>query len=374
MPVVHLRSTATSPQWQLRVYLCRSEVRTVVTGGNRFRNRTLGRYAEATVRPRGEHCDGAPTLPQSHWRPVDPRPHAAKPSSTSIPPDHSDVVGEFQASGAEDVDAAVAAAEKPLSTWRLSRPPNAPRSSTAPARSSLRAQGAIRPRHDPRDGQSPRRDPRRRSGGHRRRLLHGRRRPPPLRQYHPLRAAEQVRHGVRMPVGVVRHDHAVELPHGHPLLEAPSRAGLRQHLHHQAGQRHPALHLQPGADAGRCRRSRRAWSTSSPAPAPTSVLRMVEHPDVRAISFTGSSRSGPHGRPGAPPATSSPCSLEMGGKNAMIVLEDANLDLALDGALWGAFGTTGQRCTATSRIIVQPRRRKGIHRRSGRPRRGAQSR
>ena len=48
-----------------------------------------------------------------------------------------------------------------------------------------------------------------------------------------------------------------------------------------------------------------------------------------------------------------PCSLEMGGKNAMIVLEDANLDLALDGAVWGAFGTTGQRCTATSRIIVQ---------------------
>jgi len=47
-----------------------------------------------------------------------------------------------------------------------------------------------------------------------------------------------------------------------------------------------------------------------------------------------------------------PCSLEMGGKNAMIVMEDANLDLALDGALWGAFGTTGQRCTATSRIIV----------------------
>ena len=43
----------------------------------------------------------------------------------------------------------------------------------------------------------------------------------------------------------------------------------------------------------------------------------------------------------------------MGGKNAMIVLEDANLDLALDGAIWGAFGTTGQRCTATSRIIVQ---------------------
>jgi aldehyde dehydrogenase (NAD+) len=45
-------------------------------------------------------------------------------------------------------------------------------------------------------------------------------------------------------------------------------------------------------------------------------------------------------------------SLEMGGKNATIVMDDADLDLALDGVLWGAFGTTGQRCTATSRLIV----------------------
>jgi aldehyde dehydrogenase (NAD+) len=46
------------------------------------------------------------------------------------------------------------------------------------------------------------------------------------------------------------------------------------------------------------------------------------------------------------------CSLEMGGKNATIILDDANLDLAADGVLWGAFGTTGQRCTATSRVIL----------------------
>ena len=45
-------------------------------------------------------------------------------------------------------------------------------------------------------------------------------------------------------------------------------------------------------------------------------------------------------------------SLELGGKNAQIVMEDADLDLAVEGALWGAFGTTGQRCTATSRLIV----------------------
>jgi aldehyde dehydrogenase (NAD+) len=79
---------------------------------------------------------------------------------------------------------------------------------------------------------------------------------------------------------------------------------------------------------------------------------LVEHPDVRAISFTGSSQVGSFVAQRAA-ATFKPVSLEMGGKNAQIVLDDANLELALDGALWGAFGTTGQRCTATSRILLQ---------------------
>ncbi|HEY6185520.1 MAG TPA: aldehyde dehydrogenase family protein [Terriglobales bacterium] len=79
---------------------------------------------------------------------------------------------------------------------------------------------------------------------------------------------------------------------------------------------------------------------------------MLEHPDVRAISFTGSSAVGKI--IGTTAAKSfKHCSLELGGKNPMIVLDDANLDLAIEGGLWGAFGTTGQRCTATSRIIVQ---------------------
>ncbi|MGA7445377.1 MAG: aldehyde dehydrogenase family protein, partial [Terriglobales bacterium] len=84
---------------------------------------------------------------------------------------------------------------------------------------------------------------------------------------------------------------------------------------------------------------------------------MVEHPTVRAVSLTGSTAVG---RIVGQEAAKSfkHCSLELGGKNPMIVLDDANLDLALDGALWGAFGTTGQRCTATSRIIVQ----KGVYR------------
>ena len=85
---------------------------------------------------------------------------------------------------------------------------------------------------------------------------------------------------------------------------------------------------------------------------PDAGAPLVAHPEVNAISFTGSSEVGRIvGQTAA--GLFKPCSLEMGGKNAMIVLEDANLDLALDGAVWGAFGTTGQRCTATSRIIVQ---------------------
>jgi len=84
---------------------------------------------------------------------------------------------------------------------------------------------------------------------------------------------------------------------------------------------------------------------------------MLEHPEVRAVSFTGSTAVG---RTIGTTAAKSfkHCSLELGGKNPMIVLSDANLDLAVDGALWGAFGTTGQRCTATSRIIVE----RGVYR------------
>ncbi len=84
---------------------------------------------------------------------------------------------------------------------------------------------------------------------------------------------------------------------------------------------------------------------------PEAGAPLVEHPDVNAISFTGSSEVGRIvGERAA--AAFKPCSLEMGGKNAMIVMDDANLELAVEGALWGAFGTTGQRCTATSRILL----------------------
>jgi aldehyde dehydrogenase (NAD+) len=83
---------------------------------------------------------------------------------------------------------------------------------------------------------------------------------------------------------------------------------------------------------------------------------LANHVAVRAVSLTGSTAVGKI--VGEIAARSfKHCSLELGGKNPMIVLDDANLDLAIEGGLWGAFGTTGQRCTATSRIILQ----KGIY-------------
>jgi hypothetical protein len=113
-----------------------------------------------------------------------------------------------------------------------------------------------------------------------------------------------------------------------------------------------------------CRtRARCSWRSSSRRGSPPEVINLVHgtgeevgaplvsNPDVPVISFTGSTETGRtigetcgrmHKR----------LSLEMGGKNAQIVMPDADMDLALEGVLWGAFGTTGQRCTATSRLLL----------------------
>src|SRR5438270_6245482 len=80
--------------------------------------------------------------------------------------------------------------------------------------------------------------------------------------------------------------------------------------------------------------------------------RLVAHPDVPIITFTGSRETGVAVTKAAAERLKH-VHLELGGKNAIIVMEDADLDLAIDGILWSAFGTTGQRCTACSRLIVQ---------------------
>ena len=81
---------------------------------------------------------------------------------------------------------------------------------------------------------------------------------------------------------------------------------------------------------------------------------LMHHADVGVVSFTGSTSVGRMVSEACAPAFKH-CHLEMGGKNIIMVMDDARLDLAVDGAVWGGFGTTGQRCTAASRVAVHKR-------------------
>jgi acyl-CoA reductase-like NAD-dependent aldehyde dehydrogenase len=81
---------------------------------------------------------------------------------------------------------------------------------------------------------------------------------------------------------------------------------------------------------------------------------LTTHQDVAVVSFTGSTAVGRLVNQNAAPFFKK-VHLEMGGKNCIMIMEDANLDLALEGCLWGGFGTSGQRCTAASRVIVHER-------------------
>jgi aldehyde dehydrogenase (NAD+) len=272
------------------------------------------------------------------------------------PADHSDIVGEFPSSGPEDVDLAVAAAKKAYATWRLV---------PAPKRAEIlyRAGQLLRERKE-----QYAQDMTREMGkvlaetrgdvqeaideafyvaGEGRRLF-GKTTPSELQNKFAM--------SIRMPLGVV----GMITPWNFPMAI-------------------PSWKLFPALVAGNTCVIKPATDTPLSvynlvntlvdAGVPAGVLNivcggggsvgnaLVEHKDVRAISFTGSSEIGSHVAQRAA-ATFKPVSLEMGGKNAQIVLDDANLDLALDGALWGAFGTTGQRCTATSRLLLQ----KGIAR------------
>jgi alpha-ketoglutaric semialdehyde dehydrogenase len=267
------------------------------------------------------------------------------------PADHSDVVGEFPASGAEDVALAVATAKKAFATWRLV---------PAPKRAEIlfRAGGLLQQRkeqyaHDmtremgkvlaeTRGDVQEAIDEAYFVAGEGRRL-YGKTTPSELQNKFAM--------SVRMPVGVVGLITPWNFPMAIPSWKLfPALVSGNSCVIKPATDTPLSVYnlVQALVDAG----------------LPPGVVNivcgggssagnaLVEHPDVRAISFTGSSEVGSLVAQRAA-ANFKPVSLEMGGKNAQIVLDDANLELALDGALWGAFGTTGQRCTATSRILLQ---------------------
>jgi acyl-CoA reductase-like NAD-dependent aldehyde dehydrogenase len=266
------------------------------------------------------------------------------------PADSSDVVGRFPASGPEDVDAAVRAAHEAFKTWRLVPAPKRAeilyktgelltQRKEKYAREMTREMGKVlaETRGDVQEAI----DTAYYMAGEGRRLF-GQTTPSELRNKFAM--------SVRMPVGVIGMIAPWNFPMAIPSWKLfPSMVCGNTSVIKPAEDTPLSTYnlVQTMLDAGLPPGVVNIVSGFGPdAGAP-----LVEHKLVSAISFTGSSEVG---RMIGSKAASlfKPCSLEMGGKNAMIVMDDANLDLAVEGALWGAFGTTGQRCTATSRILV----------------------
>jgi aldehyde dehydrogenase (NAD+) len=267
------------------------------------------------------------------------------------PADHDDIVGSFPSSGPEDVANAVAAAKKAFATWRLVPAPKR-------AEILLRAGILLQERKE-----QFARDMTREMGkvlaetrgdvqeaideafyvaGEGRRLFG---------QTTPSELQNKFAMSIRMPVGVVGLITPWNFPMAIPSWKLfPALVGGNTCVIKPATDTPLSVYnlVQTLVDAGLPPGVVNIVSGSGSGTGGP----LVEHPDVRAISFTGSSEVGSHVAQRAA-ATFKPVSLEMGGKNAQIVLDDANLELALDGALWGSFGTTGQRCTATSRILLQ---------------------
>lgn len=285
------------------------------------------------------------------WQPA----LSGKTFTSTNPANPSEVVGHFPASAKEDVDAAVAAAKKAYETWRLTPAPKRAEilfkagqifieRKEELARELTQEMGKViaEARGDIQEVI----DMVFYAAGEGRRLFG---------QTTPSELKNKFAMSVRMPLGVI----AAITPWNFPMAIPSWKIA-------------PALVcgntvvFKPASDTPRV--AIRFVEIMEEAGLPPGVLNFVtggggavgdaimKHPDVRLVSFTGSCEVGRHVNETCAP-TFKRVSLEMGGKNATIVLDDANLDLAVEGILWGAFGTSGQRCTATSRVIVQ----RGIH-------------
>jgi aldehyde dehydrogenase (NAD+) len=266
------------------------------------------------------------------------------------PADLDDVIGEFPASGPEDVEDAVAAARRALPAWRRTPAPRRGEilfragellraRKEELARAMTREMGKVikEARGDVQEAI----DTAFLHAGEGRRL-HG--------FTAPCELPDKAGWAVRVPIGVA----GLVTPWNFPMAIP-------------AWKTFPALVagntvvLKPASDTPYC--AELLARVLAEAGVPPGVFNLVQgrgsevgaalvrHPDVRVLSFTGSSAAGREIAGVAGPALKR-LSLELGGKNAQIVMEDADLDLALEGALWGAFGTAGQRCTATSRLIL----------------------
>jgi aldehyde dehydrogenase (NAD+) len=266
-------------------------------------------------------------------------------------PASGELIGRFQASGQEDVDRAVAAARAAFDGWRRTPAPKrgemlyrvgtllAERKEEI-ARLLTREMGKVlvEARGDVQEGI----DMAYYMAGEGRRLFGA---------IVPSELPNKAAYGVREPLGVVAcitpWNFPVAIPSWKtmaaliagntvvlkPATDTPLSALKLVEVFHNAGLPPGVLNLVTGSGAA-------------------VGMPLVRHPDVAAVSFTGSNDVGREVNVEAA-RTLKRVTLELGGKNAIIVMDDADLDLAVDGILWSAFGTTGQRCTACSRLIVQ---------------------
>jgi alpha-ketoglutaric semialdehyde dehydrogenase len=266
------------------------------------------------------------------------------------PANRDDLIGLFPASGADDVDAAVGAAKKAFDRWRLVPAPRRGeliyrvgellrkyKEDLAPVETREMGKILKETRGDVQEGI----DCAFLNAGEGRRLFG---------ETTPAELPNKFAMSVRMPIGVC----ALITPWNFPLA-IPTWKLFPALI---CGN---AVVLKPAEDTPHT--AQKFIEILNEAGIPPGVVNLVHgrgeevgaalvrHSGVQLVSFTGSATVGRE--------IASVCgqnlkrvSLEMGGKNAQIVMDDADLGLAVEGALWGAFGTTGQRCTATSRLIV----------------------
>jgi aldehyde dehydrogenase (NAD+) len=272
-------------------------------------------------------------------------------TSENRDPATGELIGRFPRSGAEDVNRAVAAARKAFDGWRLTPAPKrgeilyrvgqllAERKEEI-ARALTREMGKVlvEARGDVQEGI----DMAYYMAGEGRRLFGS---------IVPSELPNKAAYGVRDPLGVV----ACVTPWNFPVA-IPSWKTMAALI---AGN---TIVFKPATDTPDS--ARRLVQVYADAGLPPGVLNLVSgtgsevgmplvrHPDVAGVSFTGSNEVGREVNVEAARQFKR-VTLELGGKNAIIVMDDADLDLAVDGILWSAFGTTGQRCTACSRLIVQ---------------------
>jgi len=268
----------------------------------------------------------------------------------SIVPATGDAIGEFPRSGPEDVDRAVAAAKAAYEDWRLT---------PAPKRADVLYRFAnllVEHKDDLADLMSREMGKvRAEAGGDVQEAIdmtyymagEGRRM---FGQTTPSEMPDKFQMSVRLPVGVVGAitpwNFPIAIPSWKiapalvcgdtvvfkPATDTPALAERFVEIFEEAGLPPGVLNIVHGGGS-------------------TVGERLVKHPDVPLISLTGSREVGIKTAENGAPFLKH-IHLELGGKNAIIVMDDADVDLAVDGILWSAFGTSGQRCTAASRVIV----------------------